>query len=335
VTLLAGPANGATGAELIRFFGHARQTGTLVLRSGGSSRYCLFEEGRVRFQRDSGTYDFNHEEIDAYTWLTHEHNELPWLTSKVPHSSIAALRALPHFGHASVLLNTATDLPTLLDVLRMQAFTGAITLEHGQESGIALLTDGLIRAAAFERDGYTWHRVDALRALQRHSLQTDLPPLRLLQLDDATALGLAGVALDARAGSDDLTDYSGVSSSDSGYTFHLDGKPYLQVRVGALLPGVRYAQPESLPDLRLPSGTPGWERLKYDLTLRGRDALIPMTELAMEFDERFGNLGRKVLTSLQQGLNVEEVSARLQLDLGEVRSSLERLEKDGMIRARK
>src|SRR5690606_26866745 len=111
-------------------------------------------------------------------------------------------------------------------------------------------------------------------------------------------------------------------------------KPYLQVRSKVLVAGARYAQPtaDSLPDLRLPSGTPGWEDKRFDLTLRGRDALIPMTALAMDFDARYGQAGRKLLELLQKGLSAEEVSAQLQVELGTIQSGLEALEKDGMIR---
>ncbi len=326
-----------TAAELIRFFSEAGPDGTLVLARGNQSLYCLIEDGKVRLQREVVNFGPLTGTVDAFTWLEHDRNQLPWIDGSIVKAGIGVLRALPGLGTSAPVLNSATDLAALLELLRAQAFNGALVLDHESEHGIAVFSDGFVRAAAFERDGYIWHRVDALRALQRHSLQAGLAPLQLQQLDRVTALSLAGMALDSRAGSDTLTDYSGITSSDSGYVFFLSGKPYLQVRAPALVPGVRYAQPQGddLPDLRLPSGTPGWEDRRFDLTLRGRDALIPMTALAMEFDNRYGDGGRKLLELLQKGLSAEEVSARLQVELGTIQSGLEALVKDGMIRARK
>lgn len=335
--LIAGSSAGESAAELLRFFSSLNRDGTLVLQRSSGSLYNLIEAGKVKLQREASDFGSLGEAVDAFTWLEHERNQLPWLNGADDSSAIGVLRALPQFGTGQPVFNAATDLPTLLDLLRERGFSGAITLKDGPERGIALLSGGLVRAAAFERDGYVWQRVDALRALQRHSLEAELPPLKLLQLDETTALSLAGMALDARAGSSALTDYSGITSSDSGYVFFTGGKPYLQVRSHALVAGVRYAQPlpDNLPDLRLPRGTPGWEDKRFDLTLRGRDALIPMTALAMEFDARYGSQGRQLLELLQQGLSAEEVSAKLQVDLSTIQSGLEALVKDGMIRVRK
>lgn len=336
MTVLAGAGNGASATELIRFFGRARESGTLALRRGAASLYCLFEEGRVRLQRETGPFGPLADPVDEFSFMIHEPNELPWLAPVAAGSRIAALRALPYTGAAGPLAGAATDLPVLLDQLREKGFDGALTLAGGGELGVAVFTDGYVRACAFERDGYVWQRVDALRALHRHSLRTEpeAAPLMLQALDAATALSLAGLALDARAGSDNLAGYDGAASGDNGYVYHLDGKPYLQVRTSALVAGVRYAQPGALPDLRLPGGEPGWEQVRYELTLRGRDALIPMTELAMDFERRHGSEGRRILALLQGGMSVEDVSAEMQLELTTMRESLESLKVEGMIRPR-
>lgn len=333
---LSGTAGTESAAELIRFFSQSGRDGTLVLTRGSSSLYSLIEAGKVKLQREITDFGNLSHEVDSFTWLDHERSQLPWLDSSLEDSAIGVLRALPALGGTPVP-SVATDLAVLFDRLREQEFHGTLTLDSGAEAGMAIFTDGLIRAAFFERDGYVWQRIDALRALQRHSMQADGPPLKLQSLDHISARSLSGMALDARAGSDSLTDYSGITSSDSGYVYFLSGKPYLQVRSQVLIAGARYAQParDSLPDLRLPSGAPGWEDKRFDLTLRGRDALIPMTALAMEFDDRYGQAGRRLLELLQKGLSAEDVSAQLQVELGTIQSGLEALVKDGMIRARK
>ncbi len=334
---LAGTAGSESAADLISFFSDGGRDGTLVLTRGENSLYSLFENGKVKLQREVSEFGNLSEGVDTFTWFDHDRSQLPWLDGSSQKTAIGPLRAMGGLGSGTPVLSVATDLPKLFELLRNRGFNGALTLQHGGEYGIAVITDGLVRAAFFERDGYVWQRIDALRALQRHTLQAELPPLMLQPLDRVSARSLTGLALDTRAGSNALTDYSGITSSDSGYVYFLQGKPYLQVRSKVLVAGARYAQPtaDSLPDLRLPSGTPGWEDKRFDLTLRGRDALIPMTALAMDFDARYGQAGRKLLELLQKGLSAEEVSAQLQVELGTIQSGLEALEKDGMIRARK
>jgi len=334
---LAGSAPGETAAELLEFFGRPGADDTLGLLRAGQALFTLFEDGSVKLQRE--VTDFGHLSggTDSFSWHRHERNQLPLLPSALPAAGADAFRALPGLGTEQPLPTVATDLPGLLKHLRQQEFSGVLTLKTDNDYGLAVFTDGLARAAAFERDGYIWERVDGLRALQRHSLQPGEPPLQLLELDRDTALSLAGVLLDARAGSDALTDYSGVTASDGSFVFFLSGQPYLQVRTPVLVPGVRYAQPDedNLPDLRLPSGRPGWEDQRFDLTLRGRDALIPMTVVAMEFDAKHGTEGRRLLELLEEGLSAEEAAARLRVDLSTMQDGLEALVEDGLIRAGK
>lgn len=334
---LAGTAPDETAAELLAFFGGLGTDGTLVLLRGNQALYTLLEAGNVKLQREAGDFGLLSGGVDSFSWHAHDRNQLPVLPAALPAAISDAFRALPAFGTEQPLPNVAVDLPGLLAHLRQEEFAGVLTLLTDTEHGLAVFTDGLVRAAAFVRDGYTWQRADALRALQRHSLQAGEPPLKLLELDSETALSLCGALLDARAGGDSLTDYSGITASDGSFVFFLEGKPYLQVRTAVLVPGVRYAQPlpENLPDLRLPRGRPGWEDQRFDLTLRGRDALIPMTVVAMDFDAKHGPEGRQLLELLEQGLSAEEAAARLQVDLSTMQAGIEALTKDGLIRASK
>lgn len=333
----AGTAPEESAAELLGFFERLGTDGTLVFLRGGQALYSLLEGGSVKLQRE--VTDFGHLSggVDSFSWHGHGRNQLPVLPAALPAAGGDAFRALPALGPEQPLPTGAVDLGALLEHLRQEEFAGVLLLQTGSEHGLAVFSGGLVRAAAFERDGYTWERVDALRALQRHSLRPGEPPLKLLETDAETALSLCGVLLDTRAGSDSLADYSGVTAGDGSFVYFLDGKPYLQVRTDVLVPGVRYAQPleEHLPDLRLPSGRPGWEDARFDLTLRGQDALIPMTVVAMDFDAKHGPAGRRLLELLEKGMSAEEAAARLQVDLSTMQGGLEALVKDGLIRARK
>jgi hypothetical protein len=333
VTRLAGHAAGATASELLRFFSRSGTTGTLLLQRGDASCYMLLHDGKWLLQREVGTFGAADIPCDTFSYQLHEKSELPEARSSAPDSSIAAFRALPRTGTGQKLLHGATDLPRLLEHLRSSAFTGSLTLDQGGESSLALLLRGRIGAAFHERDSFVWQRSDALRALQRHTLQSGSGFLEVTALDAVTIHSLLGVALDSRAEGGDAA-YSGVQSTDSGYVFQQRGTPYLHVRTRPTIAGVRYGLPAELPDLLLPGGAPGWEQLRYDLTLRGRDALIPMTELSMRFSEEFGRYGRQILDALLAGLNLEETAARLGSDLSDLKPWLDRLEQDGLIHAR-
>jgi hypothetical protein len=332
--LLAGPAAGATATELLRFFSRSGTSGTLLLQRGDASCYMLLHDGKWLLQREVGTFGPADEPCDSWSYQLHERGELPEARSSGPGLASAAFRALPRAGAGQQLPNGAIDLPQLLDHLRSSAFTGSLTLNHAGEAGLVLLLAGRIGAAFFEREQFVWQRGDALRALQRHTLQAAGGFLELTPRDAPTISSLLGVALDSRTSSADPAEYTGVLSTDSGYLFHQQGIPYLLVRMRPTVAGIHYGLPAELPDLQLPRGAPGWEQLRYDLTLRGRDALIPMTELSMKFSEEFGRQGRQILDALLAGLSLEETAARLGSDLSDLKPWLDRLEQDGLIHAR-
>lgn len=332
--LLAGPAAGATATELLRFFSRSGTSGTLLLQRGDASCYMLLHDGKWLLQREAGAFGKAELPCDGWSYQLHERSELPEASSSGPGLSSAAFRALPRAGAGQQLVNGATDLPRLFDHLRSSAFTGSLAVHSAGEAGLVLLLAGRIGAAVFEREQFVWQRSDALRALQRHTLQAADGQLQLTPLDAPTIHSLLGVALDSRAGAADPASFTGVLATDSGYLFQQLGTPYLLVRTPPTVIGVHYGLPAELPDLQLPRGAPGWEQLRYDLTLRGRDALIPMTELSMQFSETFGRQGRQILDALLAGHSLEETAARLGSDLSDLKPWLDRLEQDGLIHAR-
>lgn len=331
---LAGPAAGASAAELLRFFTRTGTSGTLLLQRGATSCYLLLKDGKWLLQREAGDFGKPDLPCDSFSYQLHDGSELPELQSSSPQAAVSAFRALPRTGAGTRVAGRALELPRLLEQLRTDRFTGSLTLEHEGERALLLLLHGRIGAALHERDEFVWQRSDALRALHRITLENTAAELVITPLDTPTSTSLLGLALDSRAVPRDPKRYSGVRSTDSGYTFHLAGVPYLHVRTPPTVAGVSYGPPAELPDLQLPRGKPGWEQVRYDLTLRGRDALIPMTELSMQFSTEFGQQGRQILDALLAGLTLEETAARLATELSDLKPWLERLEQDGLIHAR-
>src|SRR5690606_41487227 len=84
--------------------------------------------------------------------------------------------------------------------------------------------------------------------------------------------------------------------------------------------------------LTLPTEPPGWEEQRYALTLRGRDALNPMTELNMEFRNHNGEQGQRVLEALGNGATLQQTAEALAVELVDLKPWLSKLEGPGMIR---
>ena len=87
------------------------------------------------------------------------------------------------------------------------------------------------------------------------------------------------------------------------------------------------------PVVPLPEEPPGWEAQHYVLTLRGRDALNPMTELWMRFRTTYGAPGQRLLEVLTDGATLEAVAAALDTPLEELLPWLHKLEEEGMVRS--
>ena len=86
------------------------------------------------------------------------------------------------------------------------------------------------------------------------------------------------------------------------------------------------------PVVPLPEEPPGWEAQHYVLTLRGRDALNPMTELWMRFRSTYGVAGQRLLEVLADGATLEAAAAAIDTPLEELRPWLHKLEEEGMVR---
>ncbi len=280
----------------------------------------------------------------AHRTETSKTDALPQFGSYFPQSSVLALRALPALG-AERLNAHDTDLRALVTRLTRERFTGTLAVfTHGQQ-GAVLFFSGRIGAAFHEVDQDTTFRgSSALRVMLQLSDQHFAQPVQgegngvwlelrtLPPLISASLLGLAQEQTEQTEGSEPR---SGLEVSSVGYTYYNAGLPYLftphtaEVRRDAL--GF-YTPAYSTPSLSLPSEPPGWEEQRYYLTLRGRDALNPMTELAMRFEREFGRTGRQTLTQLARRSTVADVARSLSVEPNDLRPHVEKLEAESLIR---
>lgn len=327
---------GTLGADaLLEALRNLRCSGTLVLGDGKGSMILQLAKGQVEASFKLGAYTRLDATGQTFHLNPHEPSELPQLPARRLNSGSALLRAIPRLRPPAALPLGSTDLNSLLERLHDQSFDGVLSYEGADEIALALFTGGAIKAAVHERAGRLSSRTEALRILQKRSSENGSGTLELESLDRPVAEALVALALDlvVRDGAD--PSFTGVEVDDKGFRFFRQGQPYLSVPGLPHGPIRRYAhgtQAAATTSLSLPTEPPGWEEQRYALTLRGRDALNPMTELNMEFRNHNGEQGQRVLDALGQGATLQQTAEGLGLELLELKPWLGKLEGSGMIR---
>ena len=156
--------------------------------------------------------------------------------------------------------------------------------------------------------------------------------LELRSLPLSITASLLGLAQEQPKQVEENKPRNGIEVASTGYTYLNASRPYLFITANTPVQRGFYPASYSAPALSLPSEPPGWEEQRYHLTLRGRDALNPMTELAMRFEREFGRTGRQTLTQLARRSTVADVARSLSLEPNDLRPHVERLEAESLIR---
>lgn len=333
---LIGTTGALSGQDLLEGLRTLRGSGTLALSGAHGAVLLQVARGQVEASYRLGHYDSLEAVDQGFHLHPHDPADAPRLPSRAAESPSPLLRALPRFGPPTSLPPALVDLRQLLDRLRAGAFNGALSFSTGGNRAAAIFLQGRIGAASSERGGHVHSGADAMRALQRAGLDPDGPRLELDALDPLIVRSLLGLALGRSGANADASTFNGLVVDAQGARFMRNGQPYLQIEGGVPGPSSRFALLEddaAMGELHLPDEPPGWEQQRYALTLRGQDALNPMTELAMHFRASFGRSGQKVLEALGRGLTLEQASEDLRLELQELKPWLKRLEDEGLVRA--
>lgn len=324
---LSGKTGNLNGEEWLKSLQALGWSGTLALSDEAGSQFILLKDGQAQTSRTAGSFQLSATDL-CFHFHAHSLGEAPELSSRFARSNVPALRAIPQLGTASPLPRKL-ELKVLLDALRDETFSGYLSLEKQVERGVLLLCEGRVVAAFYENDGFVREAADALR-LMRRAFVFSSGQVEYARLDKPLIYCLLGLALGPL--SKGMAGGSGLESGELGYTYLIDGEAILRVSVDLHGHVGFYQALEPISELYLPDEPLGWEQQRYQLTLRGKDALNPMTELAMNFDNLYGRHGRKVLEHIVQGLNPEKVSDYLGLGLSELKPLLEKLEAAGLIR---
>ena len=335
-------------------------SGTLFVSHGASASFVLIKRGKALTHTDisgpaSGDTDFGASapfDVDlpgaAFSFWPHvESLALPTLPLRTGSGAAhSAFWALPPLLETPLFSTAETDLRAFIVRLGDEHFSGAVTLSCASTQGLLLFGQGQLCGALCADNNLSPspnHGAEtrarsgmlALRAL----LQLHEPAeLMSFTLPDLLVASLLGLLLNLRQGEDGLPEnFSGLELHHDGVRYYRAGLPYLQLTRahpnGHEL-GVSgfFSVCPRLPQLKLPTEPSDWEQRRYQLTLRGRDALNPMTELAMRFRGEFGHTGQRTLEQFRSDPRLEEAAGLLEFELGELRTTIERLEADGFIR---
>lgn len=340
---LLGRTGTLTGQDLLESLRTLRCSGTLSLGSHDGTMLLQLARGQVEASYKLGSYEALDRPEQSFHLYRHEPADVPRLPGLVPTSSSPLLRALPRLAPPLRIVPGLIDLRALLDRLQEDGFNGALSRSTDDESLAVLLVGGRVAAAVHEQNGVVHERSSAMRALQRAGMDVSGPPLQLDRLDALVARSLLGLAQGWRLeASTDTSTFDGVALDPGGVRFVRGGQAYLHVdasgwpsmqRFGLAKVDAVGSAGAAAAGLELPNEPPGWEDQRYSLTLRGQDALNPMTELSMAFDDGYGRTGHQVLENLSHGNSLAQVAERLRLDLQDLKKWLQRLEGDGLVRA--
>jgi hypothetical protein len=331
-------------------FAQAGLSGTLFLSKGERSTLLLIRQGKTQATDLGAPYNLSAVGAQYSFWPQSLNqaglnqsgpnrvgDERPTVGARYPESQ-GPLRALPALLEESLPDTSETDLRALFARLVRTRFSGALVLKHPTLQGLFLFQTGVLGAAIAEAPERIRQGSAALRSALQALQGDESGALTLHPLPGLLSSSLLGLALaDPRAQQAEQSEpaagiRTGVLVGEAGYTFLKGGAAYLDLITTPTTPHGFFSACERPASLTLPSEPPGWEERRYALTLRGRDALNPMTELAMHFKGEFGPTGQRALEQFRKVLDTEAAAEALGLELGELRSYVERLEAEGFIR---
>jgi hypothetical protein len=330
VSCVRGTLGPMTGGAWIRFLSQAGLSGTLLLGKGEANTLFVLQEGRVQGWDIGAPYRLS-EVGGRFVFWPHAKRPQPSFEARYPEAA-GPLRALPALFEDDLFSTAEVDVRALFARLAQGAFGGAVVFERPHALGVVVLVRGRPATAALETRTELLYGPAALRPLMQAD---EAAALRLYPLPEPLCSSFLALVLASQkggVGGAATEAATGTLVSDEGYAFMRGGEVYLELLTPPALGSGFVPACETPPNLPLPSDLAGWEGRHYALTLRGRDALDPMTELSMRFRAEFGRTGQRLLEGFRRAAAAEAVAAALGLEEGAFRTLLGRLEAEGFIR---
>lgn len=305
-------------------FAHLDRVGGIPLLRGAA--LLLLTDGEVKGRRMLGRFAGLASTHLTFHAVQHPPAEVPTLPAVVAAGATASgwpiAHAAPRLVPAATWPAPAVDLAGLHRRLEAVTWSGLVRVG---DAAAELWREGRVVAARADKATGP----DALRGLRRAAAEEDAA-LELAPLDARSAAALHGLAELQRA---EGMPTAGLQCEAGRTLFVGRGEPELVVAGGCGLAGT-FTSPDRLatPPLRLPDEPAGWESHRYTLTLRGRDALNPMTDRWSSFHARYGERGRQLLEAVAGGEPLDKVARMTDTDFSDVRKAVEVWEADGVVR---
>jgi hypothetical protein len=223
------------------------------------------------------------------------------------------------------------DLERIASELERMSFCGSLALADAEGVvGFALLLEGrFVSACALESGGGVWGNA-ALASFPVHFDGGAI--LEARRMDAPLVHSLAGFGLRAARASDG--PFNGLRVTEDGRASLEQGG---SVVARLLVPGVTagtFPSPVPLQRLNLPKSVGVWATARYALTLRGRDAVNPITDHYNRLRGTYGKPSLEVLAQLGRGKTPFEVAGHLALELGEIEVTVTAFIREGLLRRR-
>ncbi|MEF2277863.1 hypothetical protein V3W47_06090 [Deinococcus sp. YIM 134068] len=250
---------------------------------------------------------------------------IPELTPMFPSAEPFLARFLPQAPASYSGLNARfCDLHAFLKYLHEGTWCGYLHATLGDQSAFVLLYEGrTVTAAAAgatgeQALGELLHLYEQGAALSAHPLPATLAHV------------LSGIG--SRAWKFNLTeDFTGLHARPTGAIFYAGGQ--IVATLPATLPYEgAFPAPLRPQTLILPRSLAGWAHRQYDLTLRGRDAVNPITDVYLTFRARHGAAGLAFLRALRDGLSPAEHALRADAALHDLEPMVQEFVKTGYVR---
>lgn len=247
------------------------------------------------------------------------------LTPMFPEAQPVLARLLPE-GEARYLGLSASfcDLHGFLRHLHDSNWYGYLQVALGEQASYVLVFEGRIIAAASQT------HVGEMALGEMLQLFTAGALLNAYQIEPNLVHALAGVS--SRVWKVTPTDnFSGVLVEQGSCILMMEGKVLGRVHLEVGENGV-FPAPLRPQTLILPKPLAGWAHQQYPVTLRGRDALSPITPTHQNFRKNFGQPGVDFLRGLGQDLTPAEYSLRHDVPLHDLEPMVQGWLKDGFIK---
>ncbi len=251
--------------------------------------------------------------------------QIPNLERAYPDATLPLLSALPDGELALTGLHSSfAELGKLAIYLERISFDGALMIEDA----VALVFEGkIINACATKAEDIIWGDPALLEFSRRYS---EGAILQALILERRTAHALSG--LQDRPWRVQPSDgFTGARAMGNGYlALFMEGDAFGRVQTGSRETGAYPAAMRPKP-LTMPRMIGAWAADRYALTLRGKDAVNPITDTYNRARAAHGKPALEVLTLLGRGKTPLEIANTLEREAGGLEAVVEVFIREGLL----